>query len=82
MSDEGSVGCLVEPLHPVLGTGALGQLGADLLATGGSAAAAATLIEKSGGVVAGFDFLVALDFLNGGEHLSKFSEQMNAIVHY
>jgi adenine phosphoribosyltransferase len=54
----------------------------DLLATGGSAAAAATLIEKSGGVVAGFDFLVALDFLNGGEHLSKFSEQMNAIVHY
>jgi len=54
----------------------------DLLATGGSAAAAATLIEKSGGVVAGFDFLVALNFLNGAEHLAKFNEQMNAIVHY
>jgi adenine phosphoribosyltransferase len=54
----------------------------DLLATGGSAAAAATLIEKCGGVVAGFDFLVALDFLNGTEHLAAFSEQINAIVHY
>lgn len=54
----------------------------DLLATGGSAAAAATLIEKSGGGVAGFDFLVALDFLNGAEHLAKFSEQISAIVHY
>jgi adenine phosphoribosyltransferase len=54
----------------------------DLLATGGSAVAAATLIEKSGGVVAGFDFLVALDFLNGAEHLAKFSEQITAIVHY
>ena len=54
----------------------------DLLATGGSAAAAATLIEKSGGVVAGFDFLVALDFLNGAEHLSKFSGQITSIVHY
>jgi adenine phosphoribosyltransferase len=54
----------------------------DLLATGGSAAAAATLIEKSGGVVAGFDFLVALDFLNGGQHLVKYSEQINAIAHY
>jgi hypothetical protein len=32
--------------------------------------------------VAGFDFLVALDFLNGAEHLVKFSEQINAIVHY
>lgn len=54
----------------------------DLLATGGSAAAAATLIEKSGGEVAGFDFLVSLDFLNGAELLTKFSQQINAIVHY
>ena len=54
----------------------------DLLATGGSAAAAATLIEKSGGIVAGFDFLVALSFLEGDKLLAPFSEQINAIVHY
>jgi len=54
----------------------------DLLATGGSAAAAAHLIQKSGGMVFGFDFLVALDFLNGGEVLAPFSEHVNAIIHY
>ena len=37
----------------------------DLLATGGTAAAAARLIEKLGGKVAGFCFLVELEFLNG-----------------
>lgn len=54
----------------------------DLLATGGSAAAAATLIQKCGGVVAGFDFLVALSFLEADQLLVKFSEQINAIVRY
>jgi adenine phosphoribosyltransferase len=54
----------------------------DLLATGGSAAAAATLIEKSGAVVAGFDFLVALSFLKGKQKLAPFSEQISSIVHY
>ena len=54
----------------------------DLLATGGSAAAAATLIEKSGAVVAGFDFLVALSFLDGEQKLAPFSEQISSIVHY
>ena len=54
----------------------------DLLATGGSAAAAATLIEKSGAVVAGFDFLVALSFLDGEQKLVQFSEQISSIVHY
>ncbi len=54
----------------------------DLLATGGSAAAAATLIEKSGAVVAGFDFLVALSFLKGEQKLAPFSEQIASIVNY
>jgi len=54
----------------------------DLLATGGSAAAAATLIEKSGGVVAGFDFLVSLSFLDGHKPLAPFSEQINSIISY
>jgi adenine phosphoribosyltransferase len=45
----------------------------DLLATGGSAEAAARLIEKCGGSVYGFNFLVSLDFLNGAEKLKPIS---------
>ena len=41
----------------------------DLLATGGTAAAAIRLIKKLGGVVAGTVFLIELGFLNGREQL-------------
>ena len=42
----------------------------DLLATGGTAEAAARLVEKVGGVVAGFAFVVELEFLNGRDRLA------------
>ncbi|MFM7467474.1 MAG: adenine phosphoribosyltransferase [Crocinitomicaceae bacterium] len=45
----------------------------DLLATGGSAEAAANLIKRCGGELAGFNFLVGLSFLNGVEKLNKLS---------
>ena len=48
----------------------------DLLATGGSAEAAANLVTKCGGQIAGFNFLVNLSFLNGEEKLSKFSSNI------
>lgn len=54
----------------------------DLLATGGSGAAAAHLIEKCGGNVVGFDFLVSLDFLNGKEKLYPFTKDINALINY
>jgi adenine phosphoribosyltransferase len=54
----------------------------DLLATGGSAAAAAQLIHKSGGIVAGFNFLVALNFLGGNERLKYFSDNIINLVEY
>ena len=54
----------------------------DLLATGGSAEAAAILVEKSGGKVASFNFLVSLDFLNGAEKLNRFSDKIINLVHY
>ncbi|TNE53508.1 MAG: adenine phosphoribosyltransferase [Bacteroidetes bacterium] len=54
----------------------------DLLATGGSAAAAAQLIKQSGGEIAGFDFLVQLDFLQGQEKLAPYSPSIQAIVNY
>ncbi len=41
----------------------------DLLATGGSAVAAATLIRRDGNTVAGAAFVIDLEFLGGGEKL-------------
>jgi adenine phosphoribosyltransferase len=52
----------------------------DLLATGGSAEAAAALIEKCGGKVAGFNFLVGLSFLNGDNKLIPYSENISSLV--
>jgi adenine phosphoribosyltransferase len=43
----------------------------DLLATGGTAMAAAALVERLGGTVAGYAFLVELAFLNGRERLDR-----------
>jgi len=44
----------------------------DLLATGGTALAAAKLVEKLGGVVAGIIFLVELEFLKGRQRLNDY----------
>jgi adenine phosphoribosyltransferase len=52
----------------------------DLLATGGSADAAAALIKKCGGEVAGFNFLVGLNFLNGEEKLISHSENISSLI--
>jgi adenine phosphoribosyltransferase len=54
----------------------------DLLATGGSAEAAAELVQKCGGEVAGFNFLVALNFLNGAEKLIPYSENIVNLAAY
>ncbi|HSA24284.1 MAG TPA: adenine phosphoribosyltransferase, partial [Myxococcota bacterium] len=43
----------------------------DLLATGGTAQAAARLVEQQGGVVAGWLFLVELEFLHGRQRLGQ-----------
>lgn len=51
----------------------------DLLATGGTAEAAIRLIKQLGGVVAGADFLIELDFLNGRRRLSGYD--VHALIH-
>lgn len=54
----------------------------DLLATGGSASAAAELVLQCGGNVAGFNFLVALEFLNGNEKLEKYTNNIITLARY
>ncbi|MCC6524289.1 MAG: adenine phosphoribosyltransferase [Polyangiaceae bacterium] len=52
----------------------------DLLATGGTAAAAAELVHKQRGIVAGFAFVVELDFLAGRKRLATATSQ-GTLVH-
>jgi len=54
----------------------------DLLATGGSAEAAAKLIQQAGGVVAGFSMLVELGFLQGAPRLAASSGVLHSLVRY
>lgn len=54
----------------------------DLLATGGTVVATSKLIEKLGGVVTGFSFIISLDFLNGAGRLSRFSDKVVALARY
>jgi len=54
----------------------------DLLATGGTAGAAAHLVEFSGGVVSGFSFIINLSFLNGKEALNKYSSNFYTLATY
>lgn len=54
----------------------------DLLATGGTAEAAAHLVKKAGAEVWGFSFLVELSFLNGKEKLLKHSNNITCLVQY
>ena len=52
----------------------------DVLATGGTAAACARLIEKLGGHIAGYAFVIELDFLEGRKKLPHY--EIHSLVHY
>lgn len=52
----------------------------DVLATGGTAEAAGRLVSRSRGEVAGFAFLIELDFLNGRSRLAPHS--VATVLHY
>jgi adenine phosphoribosyltransferase len=52
----------------------------DVLATGGTAAAAVRLIEKLGGEVAALSFVIELDFLGGRSKLP--GHRVESLVHY
>jgi adenine phosphoribosyltransferase len=52
----------------------------DVLATGGTAAAVAQLVDRLGGNVVGLGFLVELDFLNGRSKLA--GRDVFSLLHY
>jgi adenine phosphoribosyltransferase len=54
----------------------------DLLATGGTACAAAELINQLDAKVAGFAFVVSLDFFNGKEKLKEYSDNIISLKDY
>jgi adenine phosphoribosyltransferase len=52
----------------------------DVLATGGTACAVASLVERLGGKVSGLGFVIELDFLNGRSKLG--SHEVFSLLHY
>lgn len=54
----------------------------DLLATGGTAMAAAELIQKQQAHVAGFSFLIELDFLKGRDSLLLYAPIVDSLINY
>lgn len=54
----------------------------DLLATGGTAMAAAELVQMEGGNVAGFSFIAELDFLNGKDKILRYSKNIVSLMNY
>lgn len=54
----------------------------DLLATGGTASAAAEIIKRQEAKVAGFGFLVILHFLKGEDKLKQYSNNIIGLANY
>lgn len=54
----------------------------DLLATGGTADAAAKLVKQAGAEVCSFSFLVELEFLNGREALKNTGSPISSLIQY
>ena len=54
----------------------------DVLATGGTAAAAAELVRLAGGIVVGFQFIVELSFLEGRSKLESYGVDVVTFASY
>lgn len=72
----------LEMHHDAIGKGDRVLIVDDVLATGGTAAAAAQLVDGrgTGGAVVGFTFLIELDFLRGRQRLQ--GRRVEALLHY
>lgn len=54
----------------------------DLLATGGTVSAATRLVQQLGGEIAGYAFVISLDFLEGKERLKETSNHIISLISY
>lgn len=54
----------------------------DLLATGGTVLAAGILVEQLDGIIAGYSFLISLDFLDGRSKLTQTGAPIFALASY
>jgi adenine phosphoribosyltransferase len=54
----------------------------DLIATGGTATAAAQLVEEIGGKVTGFAFIIELSYLKGADRLRKMGYKVESLVNF
>ena len=54
----------------------------DLLATGGTAVAASKLVQRLGGNITSFLFILELSFLNGRTSLFDYSKSIKSLVKY
>ena len=54
----------------------------DLLATGGTACAAAELMLALGANIAAFTFVISLDFLEGAKQLEQYSKEIISLKRY
>lgn len=70
----------LEMHHDAVGPGDRVLVVDDVLATGGTAAAAAHLIGGTGGVLVGYSFLIELDALGGRARLHD--KRVEALLHY
>lgn len=70
----------LEMHHDAVGPGDRVLIVDDVLATGGTANAAAQLVGGTGATVAGYSFLIELDFLKGRQRLQ--GRRVEALLHY
>jgi len=73
---------VIEMHKDALSTGQRVLIHDDLLATGGTADAAARLVHTSGATVAGFSFLIELSYLSGRKKLDSHSPSISTFVTY
>ena len=54
----------------------------DLIATGGTAEAGAKLVKMSGGIIAGFIFVINLFDLSGSDNLKKEGYKVESLIEF
>lgn len=54
----------------------------DVLATGGTAAAKAHLVERLGAHLVGYSFFIELDFLHGREKIEPYQVPIHSLLHF